>query len=150
MQLSVACVLLSFQRERIDCKRWEALFLKKRKRKKGEGKEEEDETMLPWRRRARDPIEVSCGYYRLAGDREYQEDFISLDEIATTDGHKATLFGCFDGHGGESCSQFMSENFGRFLTSCKDWDSNPKQALVQAFNSADEASPMQSTIFFLP
>lgn len=77
----------------------------------------------------------------MRGRRGNMEDTSSLhnvEEDALKGPVHSMLFGVYDGHGGEECSDFCKENVLDAVASHPKYKSNPKQALTDAFISVDE------------
>ena len=51
---------------------------------------------------------------------------------------KCSLFGVYDGHGGNLCADFLRDKLHTFIIKDKHFPSNPKQALIQGFAQAEE------------
>lgn len=51
---------------------------------------------------------------------------------------KMSFFAIFDGHGGESCSNFLKDNFLNILVENKNFPSDIKTSLVESFGKAEE------------
>ena len=51
---------------------------------------------------------------------------------------KCSLFGVYDGHGGNLCADFLRDKLHTFIIKDKHFPSNPTQALIQGFAQAEE------------
>lgn len=83
---------------------------------------------------------VSFGYSTLRGKRANMEDFLQakFSRHPTTDA-TVGFFGVFDGHGGPGAAAYVQENLWKTLKSNNNFDSDIKQALVEAFVETDNA-----------
>ena len=54
------------------------------------------------------------GYASKQGKRDSMEDYLSIN--SNSFGEKTAIFGVYDGHGGNSCSQYCAENFASILS----------------------------------
>lgn len=50
---------------------------------------------------------------------------------------KISLYGIFDGHGGSNASQFLVDNFKKYLCRSSSFPSYPKKAIVETCNEID-------------
>ena len=78
--------------------------------------------------------------------KDYNEDKISISSLVkkpTTSKLKTwpkiSYFAVFDGHGGEECSQFLKDNFLKYLTENKNFPFDIKLSMVEAFQKVEEA-----------
>jgi hypothetical protein len=76
--------------------------------------------------------------------RDYNEDKISINSLLKKPANsklktwpKISYFAIFDGHGGETCSEFLEENFLKYLTENKNFPYDIKQSLIEAFEKAE-------------
>ena len=52
---------------------------------------------------------------------------------------KCSFFGVYDGHGGETCADFLRDNLHTFVVESPNFPWNPKVALVEGFGKGEEA-----------
>mmetsp|Transcript_561 Transcript_561/g.1674 ORF Transcript_561/g.1674 Transcript_561/m.1674 type:complete len:329 (+) Transcript_561:344-1330(+) len=91
-------------------------------------------------RETRDDGKVSFGYSTLRGKRASMEDFLQAKfSKHPTNGTTVGFFGVFDGHGGPGAAAFVQEHLWETLKSNHNFDSDIKQALVEAFLETDKA-----------
>jgi protein phosphatase 1L len=99
---------------------------------KAEGKTSGGET--------REDGKVSFGYSSLRGKRASMEDFLQAKfSQHPTNGSTVGFFGVFDGHGGSGAAAYVQENLWKTLKSNNKFDSDIKNALVEAFVETDKA-----------
>lgn len=77
--------------------------------------------------------------------RDYNEDRITVipkverpERIAEGLWPKCSFFGIYDGHGGDSCSQFLMDNLHNFVFKSNHFPHNPKMALLKGFEQAEQ------------
>ena len=77
--------------------------------------------------------------------RNYNEDRVSITlNIAKPNNYnngiwpKCSLFGIYDGHGGNTCADFLKDNLHSFIIHDKNFPQNPKNALINGFQKAEE------------
>ena len=78
--------------------------------------------------------------------RNYNEDRVSIvlniqkPPQKTCEGPwpKCQFFAIFDGHGGHTCADFLRDNLHQFIVRDNDFPQNPKQAIISAFQKADQ------------
>ena len=78
--------------------------------------------------------------------KDYNEDKISISSLVKKlitsklkTWPKISYFAVFDGHGGEECSQFLKDNFLKYLTENKNFPFDIKLSMVEAFQKVEEA-----------
>lgn len=78
--------------------------------------------------------------------KDYNEDKISISSMVKKPASsklktwpKISYFAIFDGHGGEDCSQFLKENFLKYLVENKNFPFDIKLSMVEAFQKVEEA-----------
>jgi serine/threonine protein phosphatase PrpC len=76
-------------------------------------------------------------YSGLQGLRPYMEDR-SCAVLNLPGVENASLFGVFDGHGGDQASEFIASNFPTIVSSCLATGAEPADALVEAFRQMDD------------
>ena len=88
----------------------------------------------------------SFGYYSTPGlIRSYNEDKVSIvQEVPKPSDQKGkwpkcSYFAVFDGHGGESCSEYLKNHLHNFIFASKYFPQNPREALLKGFEAAEEA-----------
>jgi len=78
------------------------------------------------------------------GGRKTQEDRFTIypdfNKVikAAPDGRRRLYIGVFDGHGGEECSDFLSQRFHEELASHPKIQTDPKEALAEVWGSMDD------------
>lgn len=82
------------------------------------------------------------------GGRRYQEDrsvmlpdfneHLPENSTGKIDGVKRAFFAVFDGHGGDRCSDFLKGNFHSILAMQQCLVTDPKQAIIDAWETADQ------------
>lgn len=83
---------------------------------------------------------VSYGYSTLRGKRANMEDFLQARfSQHPTDGSTVGFFGVFDGHGGPGAAAYVQQNLWKTLQTNNNFDSDIKQALMEAFVATDNA-----------
>lgn len=75
--------------------------------------------------------------------RDYNEDRVSiiLNIIKSKTGnqdYKASFFGVFDGHGGDTCSDFLRDSLHQAVIKNDNFPSNPKLALREGFLQSEK------------
>jgi len=78
--------------------------------------------------------------------KDYNEDKISIVSLVKKPTSsilktwpKISYFAIFDGHGGEDCSEFLKENFLKYLTENKNFPFDIKLSMIEAFQKVEEA-----------
>lgn len=83
---------------------------------------------------------VSFGYSTLRGKRASMEDFLQAKFSRHPNNDSIVgFFGVFDGHGGPGAAAYVQENLWKTLSANNNFDSDIKQALVEAFVATDKA-----------
>ena len=79
-----------------------------------------------------DNLPFHCSYNSFKNNREYNEDkiLISCQENSEI---KLHLFSIFDGHNGDKCCKFLSNNFDKILFSNKNILQKPSRALKETY-----------------
>jgi protein phosphatase 2C family protein 2/3 len=62
--------------------------------------------------------------------RKYNEDRVSIILNVNKNGVKASYFAIYDGHGGSSCCDFLTQNLHQFIFNSKKFPINPRQAII--------------------
>ena len=77
--------------------------------------------------------------------KDYNEDKVSVSSLLkkpTTSKLKAwpkiSYFAIFDGHGGEECSEFLKENFDKYLIENKNFPYDIKLSMIETFQKIEE------------
>ena len=77
--------------------------------------------------------------------KDYNEDKISISSLIKKPTSskikswpKISFFSIFDGHGGEECSEFLKENFLKYLVKNKNFPFDIKQSMIEAFQEVEE------------
>ena len=77
--------------------------------------------------------------------RNYNEDRVSItlniakpNNINNDQWPKCSIFGIYDGHGGNICADFLRDKLHSFIIQDKNFPSNPKNALIKGFQKAEE------------
>ena len=77
--------------------------------------------------------------------RDYNEDRVSITLNVGKPSQdykgiwpKGSIFGIYDGHGGNTCADFLRDNIHSFIIQDKNFPSNPKNALLNGFQKAEE------------
>ena len=77
--------------------------------------------------------------------RNYNEDRVSItlniakpNNINNEQWPKCSIFGIYDGHGGNICADFLRDKLHSFIIQDKNFPSNPKNALIKGFQKAEE------------
>jgi len=77
--------------------------------------------------------------------KDYNEDKISISSLVKKPTSskikswpKISFFSIFDGHGGEECSEFLKENYLKYLVKNKNFPFDIKQSMIEAFQEVEE------------
>jgi len=77
--------------------------------------------------------------------KDYYEDKISISSLVKKPTSskikswpKISFFSIFDGHGGEECSEFLKENYLKYLVKNKNFPFDIKQSMIEAFQEVEE------------
>ena len=77
--------------------------------------------------------------------KDYNEDKISISSLIKKPSSskikswpKISFFSIFDGHGGEECSEFLKENYLKYLVKNKNFPFDIKQSMIEAFQEVEE------------
>ena len=62
--------------------------------------------------------------------RNYNEDRVSIILNITKNGIKSFFFAIYDGHGGNMCCDFLSDNLHQYILNSKKFPYKPRQAIV--------------------
>lgn len=93
-------------------------------------------------------LEVSGALSSTCGERgpdRMEDRSIVMHELAALP--NTHLFGVFDGHGGQACSDFAANNFpGALFRAWANEDATPESALVHAFEDTDYAFLKESSV----
>ena len=75
-----------------------------------------------------------CSYNSFKNNRDYNEDKILISCNQNSNSKiKYHLFSIFDGHNGDKCCKFLSDNFDKFLFSNKNILQKPSRALKETY-----------------
>ena len=69
--------------------------------------------------------------------RNYNEDRVSIILNITKNGIKSAYFAVYDGHGGSSCCDFLSEHLHQYILNSKKFPSHPRQAIIEGMRLAE-------------
>lgn len=77
--------------------------------------------------------------------RDYNEDRVSIvlnimqppSKKDVENWPKCSFFGVFDGHGGNTCADFLRDNLHQFIIKDSQFPKNPKQAIINGFKKAE-------------
>ena len=77
--------------------------------------------------------------------KDYNEDKISISSLIKKPSSskikswpKISYFSIFDGHGGEECSEFLKDNYLKYLVDNKNFPYDIKQSMIEAFKDIEE------------
>jgi protein phosphatase 2C family protein 2/3 len=77
--------------------------------------------------------------------RNYNEDRVSIIlnvvKPSTFTGSywpKCSIFGIFDGHGGNTCADYLRDNLHQFVIKDPDFPNNPRDAIIKGFENAEK------------
>jgi len=77
--------------------------------------------------------------------KDYNEDKISISSLVKKPTSskikswpKISFFSIFDGHGGEECSEFLKENYLKYLVKNKNFPFDIKQSMIETFQEVEE------------
>lgn len=81
-------------------------------------------------------VTYAVSYWSERGGRQYQEDrFNSLKAPIGSD--EASLYGVFDGHGGEKAAEYCRQHLLAAIAADTNWQTNPSLAATRAFFKVD-------------
>eukprot|EP01031_Cornospumella_fuschlensis_P040911 gene40911-49901_t len=81
-------------------------------------------------------VTYAVSYWSERGGRQYQEDrFNSMKAPIGT--NEASLYGVFDGHGGEKAAEYCRQHLLAAIAADGNWQSNPALAATRAFFKVD-------------
>jgi hypothetical protein len=77
--------------------------------------------------------------------RNYNEDRVSIilnivkpNTYVGDDWPKCSIFGVFDGHGGQGCAEYLRDNLHQFVIKDNNFPHNPKEAIIRGFENCEK------------